>query len=242
MNWLKYIESLDFALFCTVRKSAPHLGGLGWSCARTRWRHCGESRKSSFSVPRLRCIVGNYAPEHPCTPLLCMLFPPKKSKYRISEILPLHNLYNRHQVLENYTLLASAWIEILILPFFLKEVCKLANWPFLHSLENRQAAPLTQIVPPCSISFVRWPVSRPSRVQRPGRNTFCRDDRYCLECSRNQTLAHLGSTLLNSFAASCDEKKKGWDRTKRCCVSISWYYDITCWDKSFLINPPHIVR
>lgn len=201
-----YIETLDFALSCTARNFVPRWYDLGLSRARSHWRHCDELKINHFSVPRPPCIVGRHALEYQCIPLLCKLSLLKTSECQTSQILLSRNLYNRHQVLENYTLLASALSEILIPPFSLAEVYKLASWPVLHFLVNRQAALFARIVPRCWASSARWLVSRPNRVRRPGHNTLYGDDRRCLGYRRNLMRAHLCSRLPDSSAVSCNGK------------------------------------
>lgn len=136
-----YIETLDFALSCTARNFVPRWYDLGLSRARSHWRHCDELKINHFSVPRPPCIVGRHALEYQCIPLLCKLSLLKTSECQTSQILLSRNLYNRHQVLENYTLLASALSEILIPPFSLAEVYKLASWPVLHFFGESTSSP-----------------------------------------------------------------------------------------------------
>lgn len=207
-----YIGTLDYDLSCTDRSSVLRKYDPVLNHGHTHWRHCGGLKITLSSAPRPWCIVGRHDLECQCIPLVYKLLLLQTSEHQTARIQLASNLCNRHRVMENCKLLASALSETLIPPFCSVEVCKLASLVIPHSLVNRPAGLLERIVPLCCAGSAKWSVSRPNRARRPGHSTLYEDDRRCLGYKRNLMRAHLVPMPPNSFAVSLERRK--W------CVSI----------------------
>lgn len=177
---------------------------LGWydpefSRVHTRSHRCDVLKIDVFSAPTPRCIVDSHVLECSCIPFFCKFSRPQKSKHQIAQTQLGHNLWSPQVVMENCKCFSSALISFLILPFCFVKVYKCPSLVFLHSLVNRPIDLIAQTFRFCFPSSVTSPVSRPSRIRRPGRSIPFEDFRLYLGHRINLMRARLFPRLPHSF-------------------------------------------